>query len=121
MRAMISFIGLLTLLAGILPFLKNFKILPNIIPAAGIFYYLIIIAIGIIGIIYGIMNPTGMLFGVQQFMVVFIGLLTLAGGVLPLISKYVAFIPAAFLSGIIYSVIIILIGIIGIIYGITQF
>lgn len=113
MKIMITVLGILIALAGILPFLSNIGILPAIIPVQKPGYQFIIIAIGIIGLLYGVMNS--MLFGTEKFVTIAIGLLTILGGILPFIQNFVpAIIPT---SGILYSGLIIIIGVVGIIYG----
>ena len=113
MKIMITILGVLIILAGILPFLNNFGILPSFIPTSKPGYQFIIIAVGIIGLIYGLMNS--LVFGTEKFVTIAIGLLTILGGILPFIQNFLpAVIPT---SGILYSGLIIVIGIIGIIYG----
>ena len=113
MKIMITVLGILITLAGILPFLSNFGILPSSIPVQKPGYQFIIVAVGIIGLLYGAMNS--MLFGTEKFVTIAIGLLTILGGILPFIQNFV---PAAIpTSGPVYSIIIIVIGIVGIIYG----
>lgn len=56
MKGMLVFVGLLTILGGLLPILKNANLLPNVlagIPTTGIGYQVIIIVIGIIALLYG--------------------------------------------------------------------
>ena len=56
MKGMLVFVGLLTILGGLLPILKNANLLPGLlagIPTTGIWYQAIIIAIGVIAIWYG--------------------------------------------------------------------
>ena len=111
MKIMITVLGILIILAGILPFL--FGILPASIPIQKPAYQFIIIAIGILGLLYGVMNS--MLFGSEKFVTIAIALLTILGGILPFIQNFVpAVIPT---SGPVYSLIIVVIGLIGIIYG----
>ncbi len=111
MKIMITVLGILIALAGILPMLSNF--LPSFIPTASPGYQFLIIAIGILGLLYGVMNS--MLFGTEKFVTIAIGLLTILGGILPFIQNFVpAIIPT---SGILNSGLIIIIGIVGIIYG----
>jgi len=112
MKIMIVIIGILIILAGILPFLSNFNVLPaSVLVSPG--YQFIIISVGIIGLLYGFMNS--MLFGTEKFVTISIGLLTILGGILPFIQNFVpALIPT---SGPLYSGLIIIIGVIGIIYG----
>ena len=113
MKIMITVLGILIILAGILPFLSNIGILPAIIPVQKPGYQFIIVAVGIIGLLYGVMNS--MLFGTEKFVTIAIGLLTILGGILPFIQNFVpAVIPT---SGPVYSIIIVVIGIIGMIYG----
>ena len=113
MKIMITIIGILVVLAGILPFLDNFGILPENIPVEKPGYQFIIIAVGIIGLLYGIMNS--MLFGAEKFVTISLALLTILGGILPFIQNFVpAIIPV---SGPLYSGLIIVIGVIGMIYG----
>ena len=113
MKIMITILGILIILAGIIPFLNNFGVLPSFIPAEKPGYQFIIIAVGIIGLIYGFFNS--MLFGFEKFVTIAIALLTIFGGILPFIQNFVpTFIPT---SGALYSGLIIVIGIIGMIYG----
>jgi len=120
MKIMITLLGIMTVLAGVLPFIGNFNILPAYIPTAGTLYYGIIIAIGILGFIYGVANPGMLLFGTDRFIAVFLGVLTVFGGLLPLLKNYIGLFAIVPTAGLIYSGIISLIGIIGIIYGATQ-
>ncbi|MEK6862217.1 MAG: hypothetical protein AABY07_09715 [Nanoarchaeota archaeon] len=56
MKLMITFVGLLTVLGGLLPLLKDSGLLPSFlekIPTSGIGYQAIIVAIGLIALIYG--------------------------------------------------------------------
>ena len=113
MKIMITVLGILIILAGILPFLSNMGILPAAIPVEKPGYQFIIVAVGILGLLYGVMKS--MLFGTEKFVTIAIALLTILGGILPFIQNFVpAIIPT---SGPVYSIIIIVIGIIGMIYG----
>jgi len=113
MKIMITVLGVLIILAGVLPFLSNFGILPSSIPIEKPGYQFIIIAVGILGLLYGVLNS--MLFGFEKFVTIAIGILTILGGILPFIQNYLpAIIPT---TGPLYSGIIIVIGIIGLIYG----
>ena len=113
MKIMITLLGILIILAGVLPFLNNFGILPSFIPTSKPGYQFIIIAIGVAGLLYGFLNP--MIFSTEKFIVISLALLTVLGGILPFIQNFLpAVIPT---SGILYSGLIIVIGIIGIIYG----
>lgn len=113
MKLMIMVIGILIVLAGILPFLSNFGILPSFIPVEKPAYQFIIIAIGILGLIYGFLNSY--LFGTEKFVTIAIGLLTILGGILPFLQNFIPVIIPT--SGILYSGVIIVIGIVGIVYG----
>ena len=113
MKIMITVLGILIILAGILPFLSNFGILPAAIPVQKPGYQFIIIAVGIIGLLYGVMNS--MLFSTEKFVTIALAALTVLGGILPFIQNFVpAIIPT---SGILYSGLIIVIGVVGVIYG----
>jgi hypothetical protein len=113
MKIMITVIGILIILAGVLPFLSNVGFLPASVPVEKPGYQFIIIAIGIIGLLYGVFNSY--LFGSEKFITIGIALLTILGGIIPFIQNFVpAVIPT---SGTMYSVVIIVIGIIGMIYG----
>ena len=113
MKIMITILGVLIVLAGILPLVSNFVSLPTFIPLEKPGYQFVIIAVGILGLIYGLMNS--MLFGAERFVTIALAALTILGGILPFIQNFV---PAAIpTSGPIYSGIIIVIGVIGIIYG----
>jgi len=113
MKIMITVLGILIILAGILPFLSNIGILPAAIPVEKPGYQFIIIAVGIIGLLYGVMNS--MLFGTEKIVTIAIALLTILGGILPFIQNFVpAIVPT---SGPVYSIIIVVIGIVGMIYG----
>lgn len=113
MKIMISILGVLIILAGVLPFLSNLGILPASIPTSKPGYQVIIISIGIIGLVYGVFNS--LLFGFEKFVTIAIALLMILVGILPFIQNYIPeIIPTA---GPIYSGIIIVIGVIGMIYG----
>ena len=113
MKLMITIIGVLIILAGVLPFISNFGILPTSIPIEKPGYQFIIIGIGILGLLYGFLNS--MLFGTEKYITIAIGLLTVLGGILPFIQNFVpAVIPT---TGPLYSGLIIVIGVIGMIYG----
>ena len=113
---MVALVGILTVLAGVLPFLSGL----NFIPAAytsGMIYSMIIIVIGVLGLIYGFVS--NMLMGAQKALMILFAVLTILGGILPLIKGFVSIpIPT---SGPIYSVIIIVIGAIAMVYGFKSF
>lgn len=118
MKIMITILGVLIVLAGIFPFLgeSGAKILPSTISSTGAGYSAAIIIIGVIGIIYGIMN--NMVLGVEKFVTISISALTIIGGVLPFIGSIILqSIPT---SGPMYSGLIVVIGGIGIVYGIMS-
>jgi len=110
---MITILGILIILAGILPFLSNMGILPPTIPVEKPGYQFLIIAIGILGLLYAAFNS--MLLGTERPVTIALALLTIIGGILPFIQNFVPVgIPT---SGVLYSVIIVVIGVIGVIYG----
>ena len=116
MKVMITILGLLIVFAGAIPFLgaDSLNVLPESIPSSGMGYSILIMVIGAVGLVYGIINK--MIMGAERVITIIIGLLTALGGVLPLISEFVpAFIPT---TGPIYSGIIIIVGLIGFVYGV---
>ena len=113
MKIMITVLGVLIILAGILPFLDGFGFIPSIIPTTQPGYQFVIIAVGIVGLIYGFLNS--LLFGFERFVTIIIGLLTVLGGILPFLQNFLpTFIPT---TGPLYSGVIIVVGVIGLIYG----
>jgi len=113
MRLMITFLGVLIILAGIIPLLASLGITLSFLPSESPGYQFIIIAVGIIGLLYGVLNS--LLFGFEKFVTIAIGLLTILGGILPFIQNFVpAFLPT---TGVAYSLIIIGIGFAGLVYG----
>ena len=58
MKIMITILGILIAVSGVIPFLgeSGLNILPPSIPTSGIGYYVIIIVIGAVGVVYGFMN-----------------------------------------------------------------
>ena len=112
MKIMISILGILIILAGILPFLSNVGILPASVPTTKPGYQIIIISIGILGLVYGIINR--LIFGFEKVVTIAIALLTILGGIIPFLQNYL---PEIITTGPLYSGIIIAIGIIGLIYG----
>lgn len=116
-RVAVVFIGLLTILAGILPFASSFVDGMPAFVAEGIGYSVLIIIIGALGLAYGFLSMTVM--GAQKAMIIFLGLLTLFGGVVPLISNMLPDVLPT--TGPLYSAIIIIIGVIGLTYGLRTF
>ena len=115
MRIMIVFIGLLTILAGVLPFFDGFGVVPSSWPV----YSGIIILIGVIAFWYAV--KTFGLWGSQKFITAVLALLIIFGGLIPFLVS-MKFIPNTVpSSGPVYSGIIILIGVIAVIYGKKQF
>src|SRR3989344_439221 len=113
MKIMITVLGILIILAGLLPLLGSMGIMPNsaITKAPG--YHFVIIAIGIIGLIYGAFNS--LLFGFEKFVTIAIALMTILGGIIPFLQSFMPAIIST--SGPLYPIIIIIIGIMGVIYG----
>jgi len=116
MKIMITVLGIIIVMAGILPFLgsEGINILPQSIPTKGFGYSAIIIFVGVSGIIYGVANS--MILGMEKFVTIAVSILTVFGGMLPFLGNLTP-IPA---SGNIYYGIIIVIGLIGILYGIIS-
>ncbi len=115
---MIVILSLLILLAGILPFLgeEGLGLLPASIPTSGLAYSVIVILIGAVGIVYGLANK--MVMGLEKMVTVTIGLLTILGGVWPFIKE--SLIPAIPTTGPAYSIVLVLIGIVGLVYGFAH-
>lgn len=109
-------ISILILLAGIFPFLANFGVIPKFIPTSGTGYYILIIVIGLIGLIYAFINVT--MIGLAKIVTICLTLMTVMGGILPFISNFLPInLPT---SGPAYSGLIILIGLIGLVYGLIS-
>lgn len=116
MRIVMIIIGILIVLAGALPFLSSVNVLSEAVPTSGAVYSLIIIAIGTLGFIYAIMNVTMM--GFSKFVTICLALMTILGGIVPFIASFMpAFIPTTYP---IYNLMIVLIGLIGIVYGMVS-
>ena len=118
MKVQMILISILIILAGVLPFLgkSGLGILPAAIPTTAPGYSFIIITIGFISLIYGVMNKH--IFGAEKLVLFAVGLMTILGGLFPFIQHYIPIaIPT---TGPLYSGIIILIGVIGFIYGVSK-
>jgi len=112
MKIMITFLGVLIILAGVLPFLGNLGIVPSSLGSQP-GYQFSIIAVGIIALLYGVLNS--LLFGFEKFVTIIIAILTIFGGIIPFIQNFMpAFLPV---TGPLYSGLIVIIGVIGLIYG----
>lgn len=115
-QVVITLIGLITILAGVLPFVGSLAGLPLSI-LSGVGYSIIISVIGILGLLYGFTSMA--LIGETKFVMISLGLLTLLGGIIPFIKNIIPIaIPT---TGALYSGIVIVIGVIGLIYGMKQF
>ncbi len=115
MKIMMVLLSIIIILAGILPFIGpgSLGIIPAAVPTTAPGYSFIIIAVGFIALIYGVMNK--MLIGTEKFVTFSVGLMTILGGLLPFLQNYIPqIIPT---SGPLYSGIIIVIGVVGLIYG----
>jgi len=118
MKIMITIISLIIILAGILPFLgeNGLGVLSPSIPIKGVGYSIMIICIGVFGLIYAFVNR--LLMGPERFVTIILTLLTIMGGILPFMSGFINIpIPT---SGPLYAGFIILIGLIGLVYGIMA-
>ena len=112
MKIMITVLGVLIILAGVLPFLGNLGIVPSSI-STGPGYQFVIITVGILALLYGVFNS--LLFGFEKFVTISIAFLTILGGIIPFLQNFLpAVIPT---TGPLYSIIIIAIGVVGLIYG----
>ena len=115
-QIIITLLGLITVLAGVLPFIGNFVNLPAAV-IGGVGYSLLISVIGILGMLYGFISIS--LIGETKFVMISLGLITLLGGIIPFVSNLIP--PGIPTSGPIYSGVIILIGVIGFFYGLRNF
>lgn len=114
MKLMITILGVVILLAGILPLASSF--LPSFIPTTSPGYQFLIIAIGILGLLYAAFNS--MLLGTEKFVTMALAALTILGGILPFIQNIIPLgLPT---TGILYSGSIIILGIAGIAYGFSA-
>ncbi len=114
MKIMIAAMGAITILAGILPMIS--PVLPSFIPTTSPGYQFLIIAIGILGLLYAAFNS--MILGTEKFVTMALAALTIIGGILPFLQNFIPLgLPA---GGIFYSGIIIAIGIVGIAYGFSD-
>ena len=112
MKIMITVLGVLIILAGVLPFLGNLGIVPSSISVEP-GYQFVIIAVGILALLYGVFNS--LLFGFEKFVTISIAFLTILGGIIPFLQNFLpAVIPT---TGPLYSIIIIAIGVVGLVYG----
>ncbi|MBU0614958.1 MAG: hypothetical protein KJ601_02600 [Nanoarchaeota archaeon] len=109
-------IGVLIVLAGIIPLLGYSGVLPKAIPYQGTGYSIIVVSIGVLALVYAGLNITMM--GFAKIVAILIAVMAILGGVLPLATKYLPkFIPT---SGPLYAGLIIVIGGIGIVYGMLS-
>ena len=116
MKIMITILGVLIALTGVIPFLSSIGFLPGFIPSSGVKYSILVMLIGAIGIAYGIINK--MIMGLERMVTIAIAALTVLGGILPFIDSVVpSFIPT---SGPFYALMIIVIGVFGIVYGVIS-
>jgi len=119
MKIMMVILSLLVILAGIVPFFgeDGLGLLPKAIPASGAGYSAAIIIIGALGILYALASR--MIMGVEKLVTIAIGSLTILGGILPFMKD--SLIPAIPTSGPAYSIVLIIIGILGLVYGFMHF
>jgi len=114
MKIIIVFIGMLTILAGVLPFFNGF----GMVPFSGPVYSGMIILIGFIALWYAV--KTFGLWASQKFIVSVLALLIILGGIVPFLVSMKLIPSTVPSSGPVYSGIIILIGIIAVLYGAKQ-
>ncbi len=118
MKIMITIISIIIIFAGVIPFLGEggLGVLPESIPTSGLGYSILVICIGIFGLVYAIVNR--LLMGPERFVAIVLALMTILGGILPFISEFISFpVPT---SGPLYAGLIIVIGAIGLVYGIIA-
>ncbi|MFH1641673.1 MAG: hypothetical protein ABIC04_02125 [Nanoarchaeota archaeon] len=116
LRIVMVIIGIMIVLAGALPFLSSVNLLSDKIPTTGPMYAMMVIAVGTFGFIYAVMNVT--MLGPSKFVTICLAILTVLGGIIPFISSFLpAFIPVSFPT---YNLMIILVGLIGVVYGLMS-
>ena len=117
MKVKIVVIGVLTIIAGLIPILDSLNVFSSPFPTTGWIYAAIIIAIGIVDLLYSFLAHIDLI-GFQHVVTGVIAGLTIAAGVLPFLKGIIpSIIP---MTGIAYYAIIVVIGILGSIYGFTQ-
>ncbi|MFC1697436.1 hypothetical protein ACFL1H_03830 [Nanoarchaeota archaeon] len=121
MKIGMSIIGLLVIIAGVLPLLTGVIALPDFL-VGGTIHSGVITLIGVVGLIYGFTSMDLMDFA-QKFIMIILALLTIVAGVLPFIYNllpnslsFLQYIMAAPYA----QIFIIAVGAGTLIYGVTQ-
>lgn len=117
MRIMIFLIGLLTILAGVLPLLFHLSLAPEFFAFQEPGYRFVIMAVGVIGLLYGLLNHS--LMPLEKFATLTLSLLTIVGGFIPFLQNFLTLpFPT---SGPIYAIIIVSIGLVGLAYSFASY
>jgi hypothetical protein len=106
MKIMISFLSALIIFLGIIPFLGEKFFIPN----KGTAYLIVLIIGGIIAVILAFVNT--LMTGIEKFFLILQGVLILLIAARGLIPSFLAFLPISFIP---FAVIVV--GLIGLIYG----
>lgn len=109
MKIMITFLSAIIVFLGIIPFLgENFPI-----PNKGYGYSIILVGLGILIIIASVIN--NLLMGFEKFVLILQGILIGGIALLPFLPTILIFLPR---EGPLYAVMIIIVGVLGLIYGV---
>ena len=108
MKVMISFLSLIIMAAGVLHFFDKF-----FIPSKGIGYSIVLIILGIVLLASAILN--NMLMGFERFFIGVQAVLLIGIANVPFFPTLLTFLPR---EGPFYAAIVIIIGLIGFLYGI---
>jgi hypothetical protein len=110
------FIGLLVIIAGVMPIVAPSIGIPESF-TTGYIYAGIIVLIGIIGIVISLRQMSQMMAG-SKTMTVILSLLTIVGGLIPLLRSLIPGLSfLGFLVGLPYQILIIVVGVVALIFG----
>ena len=118
MKIKIVLIGFATLVAGVIPILDYFNIIKSPFPTSGAIYSFIVLGIGVIDLIYESLAVVELLPS-EHKEALLMSLLTIAIGILPFIkSSLPSAIPT---EGLLFFLMIAIVGLAHFVYGITRF
>ncbi|RME52902.1 hypothetical protein D6783_03380 [Candidatus Woesearchaeota archaeon] len=116
MKVMITFFGVVTLLAGVVPFILGFLPEQYRMFLQGYFYIGLVVVIGLGGIGYAFSQG---LFGMAKGLMFLYSVLVIIGGLLPLLGRFVS-LPFP-VEGVVQAGIIILLGVVGTVWGLKAY
>jgi hypothetical protein len=108
MKIMITFFSILIIFAGLIPFFGDKFPIPN----KGAAYSVVLLIFSVLMIVLSFVNR--LLFGIERFVIIIQGLLLIGVSILPYFPALFTFIPR---DGFLHSLVIIIIGAIGLVYG----